>query len=34
MFLGMQWWFWLLLLLLFALIGVYFYVRNKKPEDE
>jgi hypothetical protein len=30
----MEWWFWVLLLVLVGLIGVFFYLRNKRPEDE
>ncbi len=30
----MPWWFWLLLLLFFVLIGVFIYLRNQRPEED
>jgi hypothetical protein len=30
----MDWWFWALLVLLLALIGVFLYLRNQRPSDD
>jgi hypothetical protein len=29
----MDWWFWVLLLVFVALIGVFIYLRNKRSDD-
>jgi hypothetical protein len=30
---GLDWWIWVLLVLLFVLIGVFFWVRNRSTEE-
>jgi hypothetical protein len=29
----MEWWFWVLLVVLLALVGVLIFLRSKRPED-